>query len=414
MVKKVFVSGCYDLLHSGHIEFFKQAAEFGDLYVGIGSDKTIEKYKGHKTMYPEQERLFMVKAVRYVKDAFINTGEGVMDFVPTLDIVRPDILVVNAEGSTDDKRRLCEERGMEYVVLERKPHEGLEARSSTGIKNSIRQADEEQQVPSSCQIPTRLDLAGTWIDQPYVSCFHPGWALTISLEPTFEVRERCGLSTSTRNHIKRIWPYQLPKMDPEMLARLVFCFENNPEREDGIISGAQDAIGICVPGLCRHFYNSHFWPEKIEICQEAGVLAWLEDHLCLIPMEPRRPGCSVVEGKDITEKKVKALAKAADDCWKAILQKDLHGFASAYRASFEAQVAMFPGMVRPSFGKEKLSEGEKSEVEKTIERWSAMPDVLAWKMPGAGGGGYLACVVSNANTFCNTHPSAIPLKIRRK
>ena len=35
--KKVFVSGCYDLLHSGHVEFFRQAAEYGDLYVGIGS-----------------------------------------------------------------------------------------------------------------------------------------------------------------------------------------------------------------------------------------------------------------------------------------------------------------------------------------------------------------------------------------
>ena len=35
--KKVFVSGCYDLLHSGHVEFFQQASRFGDLYVGIGS-----------------------------------------------------------------------------------------------------------------------------------------------------------------------------------------------------------------------------------------------------------------------------------------------------------------------------------------------------------------------------------------
>ena len=48
--------------------------------------------------------------------------------------------------------------------------------------------------------------------------------------------------------IQKIWPVKLPKMDPEMLARLVFCFENNPERHDGIISGAQDSIGICVPG----------------------------------------------------------------------------------------------------------------------------------------------------------------------
>ncbi|MDY6385661.1 MAG: adenylyltransferase/cytidyltransferase family protein [Candidatus Cryptobacteroides sp.] len=38
MPKKVFVSGCYDLLHSGHVEFFKEASQYGDLYVGLGSD----------------------------------------------------------------------------------------------------------------------------------------------------------------------------------------------------------------------------------------------------------------------------------------------------------------------------------------------------------------------------------------
>ena len=60
-------------------------------------------------------------------------------------------------------------------------------------------------------IPTRLDLAGTRIDQPYVSMYHPGWAITISLEPTFEVRDRCGLSTSTRKMIQKIWPVKLPR-----------------------------------------------------------------------------------------------------------------------------------------------------------------------------------------------------------
>ena len=87
-------------------------------------------------------------------------------------------------------------------------------------------------------------------------------------------------------------------MDPEMLARLVFCFENNPERHDGIISGAQDSIGICVPGLVRHYYDNNFWPEKIESTQDEMTLRFLEDHLVMIPMEPRRPGCSVVEGKE--------------------------------------------------------------------------------------------------------------------
>lgn len=409
MNKKVFVSGCYDLLHSGHVEFFKEAAQYGDLYVGIGSDATILDYKHHKTVYSEQERLFMVKSIRYVKDAFINSGHGIMDFVPTVEALKPDVLVVNEDGSNEDKRRFCAEHGIEYVVLQRKPSEGLEARSSTDLKKS------------RSAIPTRLDLAGTWIDQPYVSCYAPGWALTISLEPNFEIRERCGLSTSTRNVIKRIWPYQLPNMDPEVLARLVFCFENHPEREDGIISGAQDSIGICVPGLCRHYYDNHFWPEKIETCHEEDILCWLEEHLCMIPMFPRRPGCSVVEDKDITLEKVQHLAKAADDCWNAIMRKDLFGFASAFRASFEAQVAMFPGMVNPTIVGDvpavkvdpatgMAEDGFLPTVQDYIDRYSQVPGVLAWKMPGAGGGGYLVLVCESRDAFPE---GALEVTIRR-
>ncbi len=296
------------------------------------------------------------------------------------------MLVVNEDGASEEKRCFCETRGMEYIVLKRDPHEGLEAHSSTSLKEQL------------CTIPTRLDLAGTWIDQPYVSCYAPGWALTISLKPTFEVRERCGLSTSTRNIIKRIWPLKLPDMDPEMLARLVFCFENHPEREDGIISGAQDAIGICVPGLCRHYYDNHFWPEKIETCEDEGIFQWLEKHLVMIPMEPRKPGCSVVDGKDITEPKVKALANAADRCWNAIMHEDLPAFAEAYRDSFNAQTAMFPAMIQGC-------------VQSYIDAYK--DTVLAYKMPGAGGGGYLACVVENAELFVQNHPEAIRLTIRR-
>lgn len=383
---KVFVSGCYDLLHSGHVEFFRQASQYGDLYVGIGSDETILHYKGHRSLYNEQDRLFMVKSIRYVKDAFINAGDGFVDFIPTIDFLKPDIFVVNEDGASEEKKKLCEERGIEYIVLKRIPHEGLEAHSSTAIKEQL------------CNIPTRLDLAGTWIDQPYVSCFAPGWAITISLEPTFEVRERCGLSTSTRNMIRKIWPVQLPDIEPEILARLMFCYENNPERNDGIISGAQDAIGICVPGLCRHYYNNCYWPEKIETCYDEDVLSWLESHLVMIPMEPRRPGCSVVEGKDITESKVKALAKAADDCWNAILNKDLKAFAKAYADSFNAQTAMFPAMIQGC-------------VQSYIDAYK--DKVLAWKMPGAGGGGYLACVVEDAEAFFKENEEAIPLTIRR-
>jgi len=398
-MKKVFVSGCYDLLHSGHIEFFRQASQYGRLYVGIGSDDTILQYKKHKTVYSEQERLFMVKSIRYVEDAYINQGHGLLDFIPTLNIVKPDILIVNSDGSSPEKEQLCRERGIEYLVLSRVPHTGLEARSSTKLKKT------------PCQLPTRLDLAGTWIDQPYVSCICPGWAITISLEPSFEIRERCGLSTSTRNIIKRIWPYQLPNMDPETLARLVFCFENSPEKEDGIISGAQDAIGICVPGLCRHWYDNHFWPERIETCNDESTLSWLESHLALVPISPRPSGCSVIENKDITKAKVKALADAADGCWSAIMKHDLTEFALFYKASFEAQTAMFPGMIEPSCNGHTLK--TEPSIRDLIEHYLSLPEVLALKMPGAGGGGYLALVVKDTLDFLDSHKEAIAIKIRR-
>ena len=408
--KKVFVSGCYDLLHSGHVEFFQQASRFGDLYVGIGSDATYLEYKHRKPMFPQEERLFMVRNIKAVKEAYINEGHGVIDFIPTLDIVKPDIFVVNAEGGSEEKRRLCEERGIEYIELQRTPHEGLEARSSSSLKAAMQKAENE--AGESKGIPTRLDLAGTWIDQPYVSEHHPGWAITISLEPTFEVRERCGLSTSTRNIIKKIWPVKMPKMDPETLARLVFCFENNPEREAGHISGAQDAIGICIPGLCRHYYDNNFWPKKVEICSDEMTLRFLEQHLVMIPLEPRKPGCSVVEDKDISAEKVKALADAADACWEAIMGRDLEGFAAAYKASFEAQTAMFPGMINPAYIN--APQQDNGFISDAIAHYSGMQEVMAWKLAGAGGGGYLALVVKDAKEFLNRQSEAIELHIRRE
>ena len=415
--KKVFVSGCYDLLHSGHVEFFKQASQYGDLYVGIGSDATYMEYKHRKPMFPQEERLFMVQSIKYVKEAYVNEGRGVIDFIPTLDKVKPDIFIVNAEGGSEEKRKLCAERGIEYIELQRTPAEGLQARSSSSLKAALSQQAEEtsslitNHSSLSNGLPTRLDLAGTWIDQPYVSQYHPGWAITISLEPTFEVRDRCGLSTSTRKMIQKIWPIKLPKMDPEMLARLVFCFENNPEREDGHVSGAQDSIGICVPGLCRHYYDNNFWPKRIESTTDEMTLRFLEAHLVMIPVQPRREGCSVVEGKDITKEKVEALAQAADACWTAIQQRNLEAFAAAYKASFNAQIAMFPAMVNPVINGQLCKE---ASVQPIIDQYSAMEEVLAWKMPGAGGGGYLALVVKDSEAFCELHPEAIPLTIRRQ
>lgn len=377
---KVFVSGCYDMLHSGHVAFFREASHYGDLYVGLGSDSTIQDLKGRGTINSEQERLYMVKSIKYVTDAFVNSGNGIMDFEQELERLNPDFFVVNEDGFSPAKQELCDKLGIKLKVLERIPDAGLPARSTTEIRNS-----------NNCQLPYRIDLAGTWIDQPYVSEYHPGWAITLSLEPIIEYNERCGMSTSTRNAAKKIWPYHLPLEKPEMLAEILFKFENTPGSK--IISGAQDSIGICMPGLVRHYYDNAFWPKKFESVHDEKIITWLEDHLYMVLLWPREKGLDLLKETYINTENVKALANAAERCWKAIMDRDLESFASAFLDSFNAQVKMFPAMVN-------------NEVQRAIDEYK--DGALGWKLAGAGGGGYMILVSKEPIK------GAMRIKVRRK
>lgn len=380
MKKKIFVSGCYDLLHSGHVAFFKEASRYGDLYVGIGSDSTIMELKGRQTANSEQERLYMVKSVRYVKDAFINSGDGLLDFEKNIRQLQPDIFVVNEDGYSPAKKALCNETGIELKVLERIPEAGLPPRSTTAIRSS-----------GICTLPYRIDLAGTWIDQPYVSKFNPGWAITISLEPVVEYNERCGMSTSTRNAAKKIWPYTLPLEKPEKLAEMLFKYEIDPDSK--IISGAQDAIGICMPGLVRHYYDNAYWPLKIESVHDESILSWLEGHIFMVQLWPRPNGLDLLANTNINVQNVKKLTIAANNAWDAIIKKDINAFARAFLDSFKAQTTMFPAMLN-------------EKIEKVIE--SYQDEAMAWKLAGAGGGGYLILVSEKPVR------GAMHIKIRRK
>lgn len=135
--KKVFVSGCFDMLHSGHVEFFRQASKYGKLYVSIGSNKNVLLLKNRSTVNTEKERLFMVSSIKYVHKAFIATGSGKLDFINEIKKIKPDIFVVNQDGNSKDKQNLCKELGIKYIVLQRKPHKKLPARSTTNLRKLI-------------------------------------------------------------------------------------------------------------------------------------------------------------------------------------------------------------------------------------------------------------------------------------
>lgn len=377
MSKKVFVSGCYDMLHSGHVAFFEEAAQYGDLYVGIGSDKTIQELKARKTINTDAERLYMVKALKVVKDAWINSGSGILDFAEDVMQLAPDTFFVNRDGHSPVKEQFCKDYGIRYIVSERIPHSGLPVRSTTALRKE-------------CLIPYRIDLAGGWLDQPFVNKYYPGAVITISIEPDFEFNDRSGMSTSSRKKAIELWHTDIPDGEREMLARTLFCYENPPGTK--YVSGSQDALGIVMPGLNRFFYRDNYWPEKIEKMTDPDLLSWIEQHIWLVPLYPRVSDYDVLADVHIDKDGAMALSQASEACWNAILNKDAKGWGSASVASFEAQLKMFPNMIT-------------RDVTDALESYKSQ--VLGWKLSGAGGGGYLV--------FVSDSPvrNAIQIRIRR-
>lgn len=360
--KKVFVSGCFDMLHSGHVAFFQEAASYGDLYVAVGSDKTVYDLKGRPPINNQDERLFMIKNVACVTDAIISQGSGILDFVEELKAVQPDLFIVNEDGNTPAKRQLCQDLGVEYKILQREPHRGLAARSTTDLRRLDR-------------MPYRIDLCGGWLDQPWVSEHHPGAVITISLEPTIEFNERSGMATSTRRKAIEIWGPKLPADDPHKIAKILFAYDNPPGTQ--VISGSQDTIGLVFPGLARAYYEGEYWPSRIDSVHDELVLQFIENALYLVPLGPRHDGFDALSNTKIDRAGARALAVATDNCWEAILARDVWGFGAFLKAGFEAQIAMFPNMMNPM-------------IAGLIEEYRNR--ALGWKVSGAGGGGYLIMV----------------------
>jgi len=133
--KRVIVTGCYDWFHSGHVRFFEECSQLGDLYVVVGHDANVRLLKGEgHPFFPEHERRYLVGSCRYVKQALVSSGAGWMDAEPEIALVRPHIYAVNEDGDKPEKRAFCATHGLEYVVLTRTPRDGLAARSSTQLR----------------------------------------------------------------------------------------------------------------------------------------------------------------------------------------------------------------------------------------------------------------------------------------
>lgn len=133
--KKIIVTGSFDWLHSGHVRFFEEVSQLGDLYVAVGHDANIQLLKGEgHPLFAQDERRYMVQAIRFVKQALITSGSGWMDAEPEIRVLKPDIYAVNEDGDVPEKRIFCRKHGLEYIVLRRIPKEGLPRRQSTNLR----------------------------------------------------------------------------------------------------------------------------------------------------------------------------------------------------------------------------------------------------------------------------------------
>jgi len=354
-------SGCFDILHIGHIRFLERASRYGKLFVAVASDETIRSLKGRRPVVGQGERLEMIRSLRSVTRATISPGTGILDFAPVLEELCPKRLIVNHDGDFTEKRQLCESRGVEYVKL----------RQLSGPHTT--------QLRKICRIPFRIDLAGGWLDQPFVSRLYPGAVIVVSLEPLAQYNTRSGLATSTRQTAERLWGTRLPSDDPVSLAKLLFGGENPPGKKE--IAGSQDALGICLPGANRLEYDGEYWPSRIESQTDLETTHWLSERLRLIEFPARPMDTSILKTTRITAEGARALARAADDCWQAIQDRDQAALGRSITACYWAQVAMFPLM-------------KIGELEPVLER----DGIIGAKLCGAGGGGYALAVCDPEST----------------
>jgi len=199
-------------------------------------------------------------------------------------------------------------------------------------------------------IPYRLQLAGGWIDQPFVSRHDPnppGSMVVVQLEPNFRPMDRSGIATGTRAIAMKLWRGQLPDRPRPKLVRELYAAENADKAEP---SGSQDMIGVIYPGINRLDYDfkveGGVFPANIESLNNARTARWLEKVLHLLPVEPRPEGYSPLGRKNLLPEWVARLGQSGRDCFEAIRRRDLTALGRSLNLTMKCWETMLPDVLR--------------------------------------------------------------------
>jgi hypothetical protein len=199
-------------------------------------------------------------------------------------------------------------------------------------------------------IPNRVQLAGGWIDQPFVSRHNPdppGSMVVAQLEPDFLPMDRSGFATGTRAVAMGLWKGRLPNRPRDELVRELYEAENAGKAEP---SGSQDMVGLVHPGVSRLDYDCRVrggvFASHVESCNSSRIARWLSKVLHLLAIEPRPPGYSPLGVRNLDPVWVARLGQSGRDCFDAIVRMDAAALGASLNLTMRCWERILPHTVR--------------------------------------------------------------------
>jgi len=128
--QKVMVFGTFDGIHEGHLDFFRQAREYGDyLIVIVGRDVNILKIKKHLPEKSEEQRFNSLKRCKLVDEARMGFEDGPYKIIEDL---KPDVICLGYDqlAFTKNLKKEIKKRGLDIKIYRLKPFQPEKYHSS--------------------------------------------------------------------------------------------------------------------------------------------------------------------------------------------------------------------------------------------------------------------------------------------
>ncbi|MGC9181029.1 DUF357 domain-containing protein [Thermogladius sp.] len=143
---KVLVAGAFEILHPGHLHLLKKAWELGRVHVVVARDSSIRRIKGREPVVPEQQRLEVVSAVKYVDTAVLGDEE---DFLKPVEHIKPDIILLGPDQwvTPEKLKNEIRKRGLFDIEILKLPERiGGELYSTRGIIKRVCQIQRSSNI----------------------------------------------------------------------------------------------------------------------------------------------------------------------------------------------------------------------------------------------------------------------------